>query len=450
MKKRLLAMLLVLALAVSVMTIGVSAATPSIELERNHSESGDGWSWNGKTRTLHLKGGVISENGFNIDCDATIDVDEDTAIFSHFVVDGDLTIEGGYELTIFAEDKTAFVVDGDVTLVEANIVSYGNKATFECGEFSAECCDIVSFTDTFVIADDDVDIYDSSVAAYYDISAIFADGEVVIEWGDFYAIGEGPAIYANDDVTVTSCDIELYSYETSAIWARDDISFDDCDLYDELYEDDLDDAEHPYFASPKDVTALYYDEDDELACWIYAEVSITAYEPVFRFITTLADGVAENFKDVSSSDWFSDAVDYVSRKGLMIGTAKGTFSPNATVSNAMAWMILARINDAYTMSEGNWYDAAQSFVVTCGLSNGQNPNGAITREAFITMLFKSNGSYCVRDLGVFADASSISADAVEAMRWAVEEGIIKGVDGKLNPKGYMTRAELAEILMRLG
>ena len=66
------------------------------------------------------------------------------------------------------------------------------------------------------------------------------------------------------------------------------------------------------------------------------------------------------------------------------------------------------------------------------------------------MLFKSNGSYCVRDLSSFADASSISESAVEAMRWAVENGIIKGTDGKLNPKGYMTRAELAEILMRLG
>ncbi|MBQ5749340.1 MAG: S-layer homology domain-containing protein, partial [Oscillospiraceae bacterium] len=165
---------------------------------------------------------------------------------------------------------------------------------------------------------------------------------------------------------------------------------------------------------------------------------------------TIDNEEPEAFKDVTASDWFCDVVDYVSAKGLMIGTGKGTFSPNATVSNAMAWMILARINEAYTMSEGNWYDAAQSFVVTNGLSDGINPDGAITREAFITMLFKSNGHYCVRDLGMYADAGSISESAVDPMRWAVEEGIIKGENGKLNPKGYMTRAELAEILMRLG
>ena len=51
-------------------------------------------------------------------------------------------------------------------------------------------------------------------------------------------------------------------------------------------------------------------------------------------------------------------------------------------------------------------------------------------------------------LDKFADAKQVSAYALKAMQWAVAAGLIEGANGKLNPQGYVIRAELATILMR--
>ena len=56
---------------------------------------------------------------------------------------------------------------------------------------------------------------------------------------------------------------------------------------------------------------------------------------------------------------------------------------------------------------------------------------------------KANGS-----LDSFSDAASVSSYAVNAMQWAVANGIVNGSNGKLNPKNNATRAEVAAILMR--
>lgn len=52
------------------------------------------------------------------------------------------------------------------------------------------------------------------------------------------------------------------------------------------------------------------------------------------------------------------------------------------------------------------------------------------------------------DLSAFTDSASVSPYAVEAMRWAVGAGIVNGMDGKLNPQGEATRAQMATMLMR--
>ena len=159
------------------------------------------------------------------------------------------------------------------------------------------------------------------------------------------------------------------------------------------------------------------------------------------------------YDDVKPGDWYYSAVEYVTVNGLMNGTGKG-FEPNLATSRAMIWTILARMSGVNTASSGEWYAVAQQWAVTNGVSDGTMPNNTITREQLAAMLYRyavSKGMVkgpATADLSVFADANSVSSYAVEAMQWAVSTGLIGGMDGKLNPQGSATRAQVATMLMR--
>lgn len=159
------------------------------------------------------------------------------------------------------------------------------------------------------------------------------------------------------------------------------------------------------------------------------------------------------YPDVQADDWYSGAVQFVTEEKLMTGTGKG-FEPNAATTRAMLWTILARMDGADTSSTGAWYAAAQDWAVKHGVSDGTSPDGKITREQLATMLYRYAQSRGLvkadvqGDLSAFADSASVSPYAVEAMRWAVGAGIVNGMDGKLNPQGEATRAQMATMLMR--
>lgn len=173
-------------------------------------------------------------------------------------------------------------------------------------------------------------------------------------------------------------------------------------------------------------------------------------KPVFG----AADAYRNPYADVQANDWFYGAVQYVTENGLMNGTGKG-FEPNLATSRAMIWTILARMSGVNTtVTSGEWYAVAQQWVVANGVSDGTMPNNTITREQLAAMLYRyATGKGVVKapaaaDLSIFADASSVSPYANEAMQWAVSAGLINGMDGKLNPQGSATRAQVATMLMR--
>lgn len=159
------------------------------------------------------------------------------------------------------------------------------------------------------------------------------------------------------------------------------------------------------------------------------------------------------YPDVQAGDWYSGAVQFVTEEKLMTGTGKG-FEPNAATTRAMLWTILARMDGADTNSTGAWYAAAQDWAVKHGVSDGTSSDGKITREQLATMLYRYAQSRGLvkadvqGDLSAFTGSASVSPYAVEAMRWAVGAGIVNGMDGKLNPQGEATRAQMATMLMR--
>ena len=167
------------------------------------------------------------------------------------------------------------------------------------------------------------------------------------------------------------------------------------------------------------------------------------------FVKIAQQPTGKTFSDVEKSDWFADAVAYVTDKGLMNGTGSDTFSPNASTTRGMLMTVLARYAGTDTTGSKPWYQKGMEWAKAHGVSDGTNPEVNITREQLVTMLYRYAGSPAASgSLDNFSDASTVSSYAVNAMQWAVANGIVNGSNGKLNPKNNATRAEVAAILMR--
>lgn len=179
------------------------------------------------------------------------------------------------------------------------------------------------------------------------------------------------------------------------------------------------------------------------------------------------------FADVPDDAWYADGVRYVYGRGLMTGTAADTFDPQLTTSRAMVAAILWRsvgspqasyAIDFADVPLGQWYTEAVRWAARDGIVSGYGngafgPGDPITREQLAVMLHRyaqdrgydlSNGT----DSGLtsYTDADNVSPWALQAMEWACGAGLITGTgDGSaLSPQGETTRAQAAALLMRFG
>ena len=147
--------------------------------------------------------------------------------------------------------------------------------------------------------------------------------------------------------------------------------------------------------------------------------------------------------------WAEDAIDFVSARGLVNGMTDTIYAPNNSTTRAQLWTILARQNDADLSGGSIWYEKAQNWAKSEGVSDGANPNAAINRAQMVTMLWRAVGQPAPATAATFTD---VSADAyyAGAVSWAVENGITTGVGGgKFDPTGACTRAQIAAFLARL-
>jgi len=174
------------------------------------------------------------------------------------------------------------------------------------------------------------------------------------------------------------------------------------------------------------------------------------------------------FTDVAGNAWYHAAVEYVYGGGLMSGTDGTHFSPNVTTTRGMIVTILhsmagrpgaagsARFLD---VPAGQYYTAAVEWACASGVVSGYpdgrfRPNDPITREQFAAILYRyaqlsGRDTGAAGDLSAFQDRGKVSAYAVEAVGWAVEQGLISGMgDGNLAPGGSATRAQAAAMLTK--
>lgn len=157
------------------------------------------------------------------------------------------------------------------------------------------------------------------------------------------------------------------------------------------------------------------------------------------------------FTDVKIGDWFYDHVQYVYEKGLFKGITNTLFAPNQPISRAMMITVLARYAGVNTAGGPSWYSQAVAWGMENDITDGTNLDANVTREQIATMIWRYIGEpESDGDLSGFSDRAKISAYALTAMKWAVENGIINGYPDKtLRPQDDATRAEVAAIFHRI-
>lgn len=158
-----------------------------------------------------------------------------------------------------------------------------------------------------------------------------------------------------------------------------------------------------------------------------------------------------SFSDVPANFWAYSEIAWSYENGYMGGISTTTFNPNGTVTRQQVWMILARLSGADPVNMAG----AKAWAIANGVSDGTNPGNPVTRQQFAAMLYRyavSNGMAAVtmeENLSGYPDAANVSSYAVQAMNWAVGQGIIGGTTaGTLNPGGPSTRAQTAVMLYR--
>ena len=147
--------------------------------------------------------------------------------------------------------------------------------------------------------------------------------------------------------------------------------------------------------------------------------------------------------------WAEDAIDFVSARGLVNGMTDTIYAPNNSTTRAQLWTILARQNDANLNGGATWFEKAQNWAKTKGISDGANPNAAINRAQMVTMLWRAVGQPVAGGAANFTDVPADTYYA-GAVSWAVENGITTGVGGgRFDPTATCTRAQIAAFLTRL-
>ena len=175
-----------------------------------------------------------------------------------------------------------------------------------------------------------------------------------------------------------------------------------------------------------------------------------------------------SYNDVTAGDWFTPDVIYVTLTGLMNGTGDG-FSPNNNINRAQLVTVLYRMagqpevtgeNPFTDVPDGQWYTDAVLWAAENGITDGTSettfsPNNPLTREQMATFLYRfadfetEEPIEITGDLSGYTDADLVADYAVDAMTWAVGEGVISGIgDNTLAPDNTASRAQMATVLTR--
>lgn len=201
-----------------------------------------------------------------------------------------------------------------------------------------------------------------------------------------------------------------------------------------------------------------------------AAITLAAITAASAFGMSASAASVADFTDVKPGAWYYPAVEYATDNQLFQGTTPTTFSPNGSVTRGMFVTVLGRkagvnIKDYPTtrfkdVKSSIYYAPYVEWAATYGIVSGTDekkalfsPDKTVTREQMASILYRfaqateNDADYSGEKFYSFSDYGKVSSFAQDAFKWASDKGIINGSDGKLNPKGTATRAQVAQVFL---
>lgn len=177
-----------------------------------------------------------------------------------------------------------------------------------------------------------------------------------------------------------------------------------------------------------------------------------------------------SFTDVHPEDWYYDVVNHAVSNNLFNGTSATAFSPSQPMTRSMFVAVLGRMAEVDTNSYTGtsfsdvpttayyapYISWANGEGIVSGTGNGRfSPDESVTREQITKMLFTyaqslhidTNTDFIPDKYYDYTDYRTVSRYASQAVSWCINNGIINGSNGKINPQDTATRAEVATMLM---
>lgn len=198
-------------------------------------------------------------------------------------------------------------------------------------------------------------------------------------------------------------------------------------------------------------------------------ISYTAYttaNTAYRGKIIISVGMTTPFTDITAPyAWAKEAVAYLYRNGVVLGTGDGKFNPANNISRGDFVLMVANAFSLTNSGTGNfpdvpsgsyYYDAiaaAKALGIVSGAGGKFSPGAGLTRQDAMVIIINTLDAVgkplnpgSMSDLYGFSDASQVTDYAVSSVGALVRAGLISGSNGKLNPKSMISRAEMAVIL----
>jgi exopolysaccharide biosynthesis protein len=185
------------------------------------------------------------------------------------------------------------------------------------------------------------------------------------------------------------------------------------------------------------------------------------------------------FDDVSEH-WAKQYIYALAAKNIVAGVTEETFSPDSTMKRGEFVLMLYRavgspavdgfvpaddengpmpVGGFADVYSGDYYAKAVVWAKNAGITQGVGdglfaPQSVLTRQEAFTLVRRALDMLIAEDtdalpegdLTLFVDAADIAEYAQAPSAALVGMGIIEGSDGALDPKGELTRAQMAKIL----
>lgn len=194
-------------------------------------------------------------------------------------------------------------------------------------------------------------------------------------------------------------------------------------------------------------------------------ITVTGIQNLSAFAVIPGSEVPEEqtspFTDVNESSYYCDAVLWAVKSGITNGTSAATFSPNGIVSRAQMVTFLWRAhgspkttssNPFTDVSTSDYYYDAVLWAVASGITTGTSaatfsPEAPVSRSQAVAFLWRAAGSPVVSGRS-FSDVAS-DAYYADAVTWAVASGITNGIGANhFSPKTAVSRAQAVTFLYR--